>query len=227
LNFIPLQNQRLISYLQNLTEVVYSDKLKSIISKYRPHFDNLQPGAHSCDDSYLLKAFELKLEDYGFPRSSLGCGMRDADIHNMEFIDGVQKFVSKIGNFLGTPNNALVMAYPDKGFIGWHHNGNAPGYNILMTYSQDGDGFFKYWDTESKSIVTMPDKKGWSVKVGYYPDQVKARDKVYWHCASTNKQRLSVAWVLDHRGMWENMINTITNGEFDQTVLQQKQMPTI
>lgn len=226
MNFIPLTNPRLIKYLQSLTEVVYSEKLKTIISKYRPHYDNLQPGAYSCSDDYLFKAFELKLEEYGFPRSSHGCGMRDADIHNMEFIDGVQKHVSKIGSFLGTPNNALVMAYPDNGYIGWHHNGNAPGYNILMTYSQDGDGFFKYWDTEKKEIVTMPDKIGWSVKVGYYPDQMKERDKVYWHCAATKKQRLSVAWVLNHRNMWENMISTISNGEFDTSVLFQKQMPT-
>ncbi len=93
-----------------------------------------------------------------------------------------------------------------------------------MTYSQDGDGCFKYWDWVEKKIVTHPDPVGWSVKVGYYPDERKETERVYWHCAETKKQRISVAWVINHREMWIDMINTISEGTYDPAVLKQNHM---
>jgi hypothetical protein len=150
--------------------------------------------------------------------------MKEFEPALIQVTEPIRNIVDKIGLYLGTPTNALTMAYPDKGFIGWHHNGNAPGFNILMTYSQDGDGCFKYYDCFEKKIVTMPDVVGWSVKVGYYPDERKETERVYWHCAETKKQRISVAWVINHRPMWENMIDSITEGDFDKSVLHQFQM---
>lgn len=224
MNFIPLKNPRLIKHLQSVTELLFRDNYKKLISKTRPAVDSLQPGTYSCSDEYLFKARSLKLEDYGFPRACLGLGMKEFNPELLEVIDPIHKITNKIGSFLGSYSNALIMAYPDKGYIGWHHNGNAPGYNILMTYSQDGNGCFKYFDRKTDKIVTMPDQPGWTVKVGYYPNQRNERDRVYWHCAETSKQRISIAWILDHRDMWENMISTISDGDYDKKVLFQDQM---
>lgn len=224
MNFIPLKNPRLIKYLQNITDLLYRDDYRKLISKVRPQVDSLIPRLYPCSDEYLYKAQQLKLEEYGFPRSSLGLGMKEYNPELLEVIDPIAKITGRIGSFLGSYVNALTMAYPDKGYIGWHHNGNASGYNILMTYSQDGDGCFKYFDRKNNQIITLKDEPGWTVKVGYYPNQRTQSDRVYWHCAETKKQRISVAWVLDHRDMWENMINTISDGEYDKKVLFQDQM---
>lgn len=226
MQFIPLKSARLEKFLTSITDQLYTDKLVKLIGKTKKRGDNLITDVHPCSDEYLQKAFKLKLTDYGFPRACLGMGMQNnqADPSLYELIAPIEKTVEKIMRYLGSPTNALTMAYPDKGFIGWHHNGNAPGFNILMTYSQDGDGYFKYYDHTTKSIVNMPDPVGWSVKVGYYPHEVREKERVYWHCASTKKQRISVAFILNHRDMWENMIDTISDGTFDKAVLNQYQM---
>lgn len=224
MKFIPLKSPRLIKYLQSITNILYKDEYKKLIGKTRIRNDNLIPDLYACSEDYLRKAFTLKVQDYGFPRSSLGLGVREFDPDLLKVTEPIHNLVEKIGQNLGSPNNALTMAYPDKGFIGWHHNGNAPGYNILMTYSQDGNGCFKYYDRINDSVVVMPDQPGWTVKVGYYPSEKNETDRVYWHCADTAKQRISVAWILNHRTMWENMIDSISDGTFDKSVLNQDQM---
>lgn len=226
MKFIPLKSAKLLKHLTTITDQLYEERLVKIIAKTKKRGDNLITNFHPCSDDYLFKAFEHKITDFGFPRACLGMGMQNnqGDPYLGEVTVHIEKAVNNIMRYLGSPTNALTMAYPDKGFIGWHHNGNAPGFNILMTYSQDGDGYFKYYDYDSKSIVTMPDTKGWSVKVGYYPHEVKEKEKVYWHCASTAKQRISVAFILNHRDMWENMIDTISEGTYDKSVLSQQQM---
>ena len=224
MKFIPLKSQRLKNLLQSITDVLYTEKYINLIGKTRTRDDQLVPGVYPCSDAYLEKAQSQKISDFGFPRACLGLGMKEFEPALIQVTEPIRNIVDKIGLYLGTPTNALTMAYPDKGFIGWHHNGNAPGFNILMTYSQDGDGCFKYYDCFEKKIVTMPDVVGWSVKVGYYPDERKETERVYWHCAETKKQRISVAWVINHRPMWENMIDSITEGDFDKSVLHQFQM---
>lgn len=224
MKFIPLKNQRLKKLLSSITDVLYTPNYKKIIGVTKDRKDDLQPNTYGCSDEYLKKAFKLDISEYGFPRSCLGLGMKEITPQTLKIIEPISKTVDRIGLFLGTPTNALVMAYPDKGYIGWHHNGNAPGFNILMTYSEDGNGWFKYWDREKQEIVTMQDEPGWTCKVGYYPSQRNEKDKVYWHCAQTEKQRISVAWVINHRPMWENMIDSITDGDFDKSVLNQYQM---
>lgn len=228
MKFIPLNNTKLIKYLNNLIDGFFDRKdIQLNLSRLKPSTDQLQPSRYSCSDEYLYEAFKHKVNDYGFPRSSLGTGMgKNAYEHGFEaYITTLDK-ISKVGMFLGTPRNALTMIYPNNGFIGWHHNGNAPGYNILMTYSQDGDGYFKYFDKTKNQIVEMKDPVGWSVKVGYYPDERTETDRVYWHCAATKKARMSIAWVLNHRDMWINMIEDITNGSYDKDVIAQSHMNT-
>lgn len=224
MKFIPLNNARLGTLLSNIIKDCFEPDIVKIISKTKDRKDDLIPEFHGCSKEYLEKALTLKQDDYGFPRACLGAGMNHAEQSWYDKVEHINKKVNKVGNFLGTPYNALVMAYPDNGYIGWHHNGNAPGYNILMTYSQDGDGNFSYWDFNKKEIVVMPDRPGWSVKVGYYPSIKSERDKLYWHSAKTAKQRVSIAWVLNHKDMWLNMIETITGGEYDPAVTKQFQM---
>lgn len=229
MKFIPLKNKRLIKLLNDVTDgfferdyVVKSlPKIKANKEIVHTHLNAFGP----CSDEYLFEALKLDVKDFGFPRVACGSGMGRyyADV-NTESFQEIQKQSVKIGKHLGTPVSALTMLYPDNGFIGWHHNGNAPGYNILITHSQDGNGQFRYYDRKSNNVVDMPDVVGWSVKVGYYPNEKTEIDRVYWHSAETKKARISLAWVINHRPMWENMIEEITDGEVGPEVLHQDQM---
>lgn len=213
---IRLNNEKLMTLLSTLTDICYDKKIVDLVSKDYVRKDKLIPEFYGVSDDYLKKALTLKVRDFGFPRTAHGLGMSGVRPKDWHLIEPIEDHVKKIGKFLGTHVNALTMLYPKNGFIGWHHNGNAPGYNILLSYSLDGEGDFRYWDKDKKEIVIMKDKPGWFGKVGYYPSDTKEVDRVYWHAAQTKQQRVSIAWIMPHRPMWISMIEEITNGEYDK-----------
>ncbi len=214
---IELKNDRLKTLLSSTIELFYNDTIRQVSKRCKEKKDDLIKDHDARSDEYLMKAFTLNAADYGWPRALRGTGFSDMMhlIPNSKYTDGIAKITSRIGKFLGTPNQALTMYYPEDGYIGWHHNGNASGYNILMTHSMDGEGGFSFWDYKSKSIMTIPDKIGWSVKVGYYPDLKAEPGRIYWHMAKTKNPRISIAWVLNQKIMWKNMIDEITSGDYD------------
>jgi len=215
---VPLKSDHLQTLLSNITRLCHSDEFKKVADRVAPRLDSLIDNEKypAYSDEYLREALKLKSSEFGYPRGVLGFGTGHENYTNYKMFSPLEKQVKKISGFLGTPKNALTMVYPENGFIGWHHNGNAPGYNILLTYSQDGDGCFKYYDKAADEIVTIQDKPGWQVKVGYYPNQAKEKERIYWHAAQTKKQRISVAWIIDHRPMWINMISEISKGDYDK-----------
>jgi len=88
----------------------------------------------------------------------------------------------------------LGVIYPARGYMSWHTNSDDYGHNVLLTWSENGNGFFRYQDPITKEIVTMRDKPGWNCKVGYFGKHTEP-DKLFWHCCSTDELRISVAWI--------------------------------
>lgn len=219
---VTLKNSRLQGILSSISDVVFDDKNLSKLSQRQIHKgDDLIQDLHPASDEYFTKARQLPIQDYNYPRSSLGTQTHAYERGGSGFFhELVSKQLMKLQNTLGCQSNALCMLYPDDGYIGWHHNGNAPGYNVLFSYSQDGDGYFKYYDKEKDKIIYMQDNPGWNVKCGYYPDERREPDRVYWHAAATKKARLSVAFIINNRDMWINMIEYITDGDFDRHYLE-------
>ena len=43
--------------------------------------------------------------------------------------------------------------YPPGGYISWHNNANASAYNLVFTWSESGNGYFKYIDGETKKEI--------------------------------------------------------------------------
>jgi hypothetical protein len=221
---VCLKSQRLTKILSGITEDVFKEeniKRLSEEARRKEKKDNLITDLHSVDDAYFRKALKYPLKDFAYPRAALGIGTISTDSDMSSFFhELVAKKLMRLQNTVGSAQNALCMLYPDDGYIGWHHNGNAPGYNVLFSYSQDGDGHFKYYDKEKDEVVYIYDKPGWNVKCGYYPSEVKEPNRVYWHAASTKKARLSIAFVINNRDMWVNMIEYITNNEHDKSAIE-------
>lgn len=119
--------------------------------------------------------------------------------------------------YLGARNQAVNVYYPKDGFMGWHTNWNAAGYNILLSYTKNGGGYFNYRDPETDEIVSVQDTPGWSCKVGYF-GKGSEPDKVYYHCAGSAEDRLTLGFVIPHLEIWRNMIEDIS-GE-DATCFQ-------
>ena len=79
--------------------------------------------------------------------------------------------------------------YPAGGHIGWHTNSNFAGYNILLTYSDTGDSFFEYVNSEG-NVTRLDDPVGWSYKIikwGIGADKV-------WHRAHAQCDRMIITF---------------------------------
>lgn len=173
--------------------------------------DDSQKGDVATSISYLKEALEAP-EEYGYPKHMFGAIMENTLSVNRlqpklyrEACDNIDK---KLINYFGARNNALRAYYPPGGYIGWHNNCNASGYNIIITCNPDGDGEFEHYDLEKNMIIRYRDKKGWFVKAGYFGSS-KEPEKIYWHCARTRSPRLTLSYIIPHQSLWLSMIDDI------------------
>lgn len=222
---LSLKSQRIIKILSGITEAVYETPgaIEKLSNEAREKKDELIKDYESHDDRYFRKALtEHPIESFGFPRSSHMIGTASIPRHGDSpfFYELIGKKVMRLQNTVGSPSNALCVLYPENGYIGWHHNGNAPGYNILFSYTKDGDGHFKYYDREKDEVVYMYDKPGWNVKCGYYPHEKNEPKRVYWHAAATKSPRLSIAFVIPDRKIWFSMLDYVSEGDYDEEFLK-------
>jgi hypothetical protein len=111
---------------------------------------------------------------------------------------------------LGVQHSALSTLYPPEGFIGWHNNANASAYNLIFTWSESGDGWFKYVDPKTQEVITIQDERGWNLKAGHF-GAYGSGDVVY-HAAKTGCYRLTLSYVLGHdEDYWKDCIDFITS----------------
>lgn len=147
----------------------------------------------------------------GFPNHTYGI---DLMRQNYQLPEHMQKPCSdihkKLNSWFGSKFCAVFMYYPPSAFMDWHNNCNCPGYNTLISYSYDGDGYFMWQDPKTKAFHKMHDLPGWQVKVGYFGSHEEP-DKTIWHCAKTNTHRLTFGYVIPDKNMWEMMIEDITD----------------
>ena len=218
---IPIKQKKLQEVLDSLTDDFLNDTIIDLCNTemYVTKDSLISEEIHPCSDEYFNKARTFPVPQYAFPRACRGISENALHASDYGKYDTIRNSMKKMVKYLGVTRNALSMVYPDNGYIGWHHNGNASGFNILLTYSIDGDGYFKYYDYSSENFVVLQDNPGWNVRVGYYPDENKHPDKVFWHCAETKKKRITAAFVIQHRGMWEDFIEEISCGEYDKSIL--------
>lgn len=182
--------------------------------------DTVNMREKTLDTSYAVSQEYLDIlrarpDNIGFPEETYGADFRNVHEYDTNvYFERVKQLDKVLMDFIGSRNSALKMYYPPGGYIGWHNNANAPGYNILFTYSETGEGDFRYIHPQTGELVILPDKKGWSCKVGYY-DVVEGNP--LWHAAWTNCNRLNWAYII-HPTLWADLaeeldidVNAITD----------------
>ncbi len=143
----------------------------------------------------------------GFPDNAKGVDMNIMGGYDVELYQPkILKLDTDIKNFICSRACALKMYYPAGGFIDWHTNENASGYNVLLTYSTTGKGAFMYQHPITKEIVNIPDKQGWNMKVGMYD---RHDGTPLWHAAYTECERLTWAYILDQSG-WDALVDDLS-----------------
>ena len=89
-------------------------------------------------DNEYLDYIEAKGHE-GFPEEKYGIDLTDIKSTPLEYRDKIIDVTKQLNNFFGSQFNAVKMYYPKDGFMSWHNNHNVPGYNILMSYTKNGD----------------------------------------------------------------------------------------
>lgn len=216
-----MTNTTIQKILSNLSDAVFGDDevMEQLRSRCVASVDDKPaikgqsniPELKGYSDEYLYKALECPVGEYCFPRCAYGIDTTLAKAKSLYWNDVASPFLKRIVNYTGSPANALTMFYPEQGYIGWHHNGNAAGYNFLMTYSIDGDGYFKYYNKETDDFTVLHDVPGWNFRFGYYPDIRYEEDNLFWHTAYTEKPRLTIGWVVKHREIWKSLLEECTD----------------
>ena len=129
----------------------------------------------------------------------------------------------ELGALINSRFCALKIYYPKDGYIAWHNNWNVPGYNILFTYNETGEGHWRHINPKGstgkindisteKNLVHIPDVKGWHVKTGYYGKKDE-HEKVMWHSAWGGAPRMTLGYVVFDENLWKMMIEEITGKE--------------
>lgn len=203
-------------FLELLNE--YSNFVESIdISKVSNYPKEGDADWYTSQD-YCKQIMYKGREHQGYPESSVGFEVRSEHFRyddldaQLELGAKGERLVDEVCMFLGAHRKALSMVYPPGGYIGWHNNANAHGYNIIFTWSKEGDGQWEHIDPVTREHVVIPDVKGWQCKYGYY-GSYDDYDSVLYHAAKTNCLRSTIAFVFngDERGkrMAENVIEEI------------------
>jgi len=96
----------------------------------------------------------------------------------------------------------ISVLYPNTGFIGWHTNANQNMFNAICTFSENGNGVFKYID--NKEIIEVKDIEGWSVKQSaWFNESIP-------HMAYTECNRITIAFTSSNKTDIDNFINKLT-----------------
>lgn len=208
-------NPTLLSILEEFSNFFYNrdfSHLESLIGS-NPKMKSVsvkEMREQAVSDQYIFDALKVDPMKYGFPRHSWGLELvHDRDyIKDKQLLEQSKNTNDKLMNFFGARNNALQMYYPSGGYIGWHSNCNAPGYNIVLSCNPGGNGYFKHYDHNNNKFVVYDDQPGWNCKVGYFGSD-KEPEKMYWHCAETFTPRLTFSYVIYDKNIWEDMVEDI------------------
>lgn len=212
---IDLKNQEFIDILNEYKDVL----LKREPGDDTPLIEKEIPISHEDEnpddwlsDQYMHEIISMGRGHDGFPKVLKGfAGLKHEgnDMRGKVIKDASRTLNSKLMEFMSARNNALNACYPPGGFISWHNNANAKGYNIIITYSENGNGWFDYWDLEKKERVRIQDKPGWQAKMTYFGPYDNP-DKLCYHAAYTDDYRITVAFVFDEADeFWEEVIEDL------------------
>lgn len=217
---IPIKNEDILEILNKYIEISNIDGFEDTVHlQCEDHNKEASQRDKWVGDDYLKHLIQVEGDRHeGFPDHFLARNFKPSDPKEMGnsfksrsdyktrkiITDSIYSVNEEIQLFLGTRNNALCAFYPPGGFISWHNNWNAPGYNLIFSWSETGDGWFKYLDPKTKKIVTMQDEPGWQLKAGYFGHHGEP-DKVCYHSASTDCNRITVSFIFNHNDMSLNL----------------------
>ena len=198
---IKIQNKEKINLLNDYS--TWIENLNKSVFKLQGKIDE---NDYYTEEEYF-KTID-KENHIGWPEVSYGADISYTNRTSIDLRERIRRIDSDFNDILSAKHCAVKMYYPEGGYMGWHNNHNASGYNILFSYTKNGNGYFRYKDPITLETITMHDVPGWTAKVGYYGN-LEEKDKIYWHCARAYETRLTLGFIIPDKNFWEMMIEDI------------------
>jgi hypothetical protein len=199
MNTATIRNTELLDILNRHVDIARKVDIKKVRTPEMEHVDMKE----WVSKEYLDKIVYDYRDHSGYPRMLYGFELaadkfRYDDIATeAEITKEYEEVCEELTSFLGVHRRALSCVYPPGGFISWHNNANASGYNVIFTWSENGDGQWEHIDPITKEHVIIKDVPGWQCKYGYYGSYDDGLDKVLYHCAHTNCLRMTFGFVFN------------------------------
>lgn len=209
LKHVEVNNPELLSILNEYPKLYSLPGFKENL--HLTASEKMRQRPYYMSESFMKEIIAKGPAHDGFPDEMVGYNLkiqdrthvffkRDADpIFKRDFTNRLVELNDRMMNFLSVKHNALCAIYPPNGFISWHSNHNAPGFNLIFTWSETGDGHFSYVHPETKQLIKCDDKEGagkWTCKAAYF-GAWEEQDKVLYHAAETECWRVTVSYVFD------------------------------
>jgi hypothetical protein len=201
---IPINNPDILDALNKF--LWYYDNKDVVKKQLRLHGDP-KDRSHFVGAKYRDEIIAQDERHEGFPDSVHSYSLKSdrLDCPNAsiaaEFISRYSELNVNLCHLLSTRNNALTQIYPPNGYISWHNNANASAYNIIFSWSETGEGNFRYVDGHTGKEVVMQDVKGWQCKVGYFGAYGEPWYNRVYHAAETDCWRITVSYIFDRTDM--------------------------
>lgn len=195
MNPIDINNDRVLDILEKARKLIED----GVYESYKLNAAS-EDAERWVNREYLDYIIDLGKKHDGFPVSSKSYNMGNEPatrVKKQEHYERVQNLKTELIAELGVRYNALFSIYPPGGYISWHNNQNAPGYNVLLTWSENGDGYWEHLDPVTNEVVRIDDVPGWQCKYGYYGSYIEGKEKVLYHAAATNCWRMTIAFVFN------------------------------
>jgi len=211
MKLVDIKNEEVLAIITEYSDWFFNQDLTDLdeISKHEGRHQGytLETG---CGLDHLEEIVSKDGQHIGYPEKTISVDIASEERVSSEHKKKCRDMATTLCSYLGARNQAVNVYYPAGGFMGWHNNWNASGYNIILSHSKEGNGFFRYRDPITKEIVNMKDSPGWTCKVGYF-GKGREPDKVVYHCAGSHEPRLTLGFVIPHLEMWQDMIADISD----------------
>lgn len=203
-----------------MTEIVIRNKellklLDDTVEKFLPHAELMTEltsdlrgvpvgeGKKYTEPEHLYEMLQHPENHIGFPEHAYGFQVSHGATHRPDIFEPLKLYTkNELVRIFGAFGNSLTSYYPPKGYVGWHTNWNAFGYQIILTWSESGDGYFTYYDKKNDKFIKHDDVKGWQARWYRFGRQDEPEHHC-WHAAWTECPRFTLAFKFPYRNVSE------------------------
>ena len=189
---INLRNAEILNTLGTFVNDFYARKTNDL---ERFHSDDykVETMKERCSEKVLREEYLPNwMEHEGYPVEH--CAVPIGDLDMKEWGPFWYQWKRDFTEAIGANQNTLLNYYQGHGMVGWHTNYPSAGYQIVLTWSETGDGAFLYYVTEQDKVVEIPDKPGWQAR-WYYFGPKEAEQKYHcWHAMWTLCDRFTLCY---------------------------------